>query len=80
MGSLGRLGNAWKRTREIRECSGILEFSLGILNCGCGEGNNGGFNVVLFASLRLSGASGGSEGTREGFGAGVCRRVSGWQV
>ena len=31
------LRNTWERTREIGECSGMLEFSLEALNSGCGK-------------------------------------------
>ena len=33
---LGLLGKAWERTREVGGCSGMLEFSLGAHNSGCG--------------------------------------------
>ena len=38
----GKLGKAWKHSGTLKGRRGTLEFSLGILNCGCGEGNSDG--------------------------------------
>ena len=35
--AMGRLGKAQDHTRKDGERSGMLEFSLGALNCGCGR-------------------------------------------
>ena len=43
VGSLGRLGNTPEHTRKDEEHSGMLEFSLEVLNCGCGGLNSDGF-------------------------------------